>query len=98
MATIYSGRASVTTSSSGRDPVGRKYLSTEDWKIITTESWAWIIAIDSANTVMTWRTQITTTWWMFKISSTWFFKINSTDMLETQADYPYTLYTWRTLI
>jgi hypothetical protein len=96
--TIYSGRASVTTSYSGRDPVGRKYLDNGQWVILTTESWAWIIAIDSANTVMTWRTQITTPWWIFKISSSWFFKINSTDMLETQADYPYTLYTWRPII
>lgn len=98
MPTVMTWRIIPTTSSYWRDPVGRKYLSTEDWKIITTESWAWIIAIDSANTVMTWRTQITTTGWMFKISSTGFFKINSTDMLETQADYPYTLYTWRPLI
>lgn len=98
MPTSYNGRTSVTTNYSGRDPVGRKYLSTEDWKIITTEDGKPIIAIDYSNTVMTWRTLITSPWGMFKISSDSQLKINSTDILKSQADYPYTIFTWRTII
>lgn len=71
MPTVYSSRPSVTTTYSGRDPVGRKYLSTEDWKIITTESWAWIIAIDSSNTAYTTNRLYTWQTWDDLWSQTW---------------------------
>lgn len=83
MSTNYTSRASVTTTYWGRDPVGRKYLSTEDWKIITTESWAWIIAIDSSNTVYTTNRWYTAqTLWEIAWTLGW--------MAWTLADY----YTW----
>lgn len=83
MPTVMTWRASVTTSLSARDPVGRKYLSTEDWKIITTEGWAWIIAIDSSNTTLT--------------SNRWYTAVMLGDIVGTLAGMTWTLadyYTW----
>ena len=57
--TAYTIEAAPTSSAHWvRDPVWRKYLATEDWKIITTEDWKLIIAIDSSNTIYSVRPTI----------------------------------------
>ena len=50
---ILTWRTIPTTTIWSRDPVGRKYLATEDGKILTTEDWKWIIAIDNTPTQLT---------------------------------------------
>ena len=68
---ILTPRQTVTTSIYWRDPVWRKYLSTEDGKIITTESGEWIIAIDTEDTVLTGRATYQWQTWDDLGSQTW---------------------------
>jgi hypothetical protein len=68
---ILTARPTVSTSLNSRDPVGRKYLATEDWKIITTESGVWIIAIDSSPTTLTGRPAYQWQTWDDIGSQTW---------------------------
>jgi hypothetical protein len=83
MATSYSSRTIPTTSHNWRDPVGRKYLATESWQIITTEDWKWLIAVDSSNTSYT-----TNRWYTAVIL--WDIVWTLWGMTWTLADY----YTW----
>lgn len=53
MPTTFTWRTIPITSYAWRDPVWRKYLSTESGEILTTEDGKWIIAIDSQNTQYT---------------------------------------------
>lgn len=95
MPTYFTWRTSPTTTYSGRDPVGRKYLDNGQWVILTAESWAWLIAIDSSNTAYTTNRWYTAqTLWEIAWTLGW--------MAWTLADY-YTWilptnYTWRNLI
>jgi len=70
MATL-TPRSTISTTLYSRDPVGRKYLATEDWKIITTEDWKWIIAIDYEDTVLTARPVYEWQTWDDLGSQTW---------------------------
>ncbi len=68
---ILTWRNTISTTLSWRDPIGRKYLATEDWTILTTESWAWIIAVDYENTVLTGRPAYQGQTWDDLGSQTW---------------------------
>ena len=94
MATSYSSRTIPTTSYNWRDPVGRKYLATESWQIITTEDWKWIIAVDSSNTNYT-----TNRWYVWQtwddVSSLTWSSVSSRTWDSFYTGIKPTAYTWR---